>query len=44
MKKILKRIADWFMFVFLHSGPIADEAVENEVVDYSGQGRDKYRH
>ena len=41
-KKFLKRVADWFMFVFTCKGPIADEAVDDDVVDYSGQGRDKY--
>lgn len=42
MKKFLKRVADWFLFVLTSKGPIADEAVDNEIVDYSGQGRDKY--
>lgn len=42
MKKFLKRVADWFVFLLTGKGPIADEAVDNDIVDYSGQGRDKY--
>ena len=42
MKKFLKRVADWLMFLLTGKGPIADEVVDNDIVDYSGQGRDKY--
>lgn len=42
VKKFLKRVADWFVFVFTGKGHVADEAVDNDIVDYSGQGRDKY--
>lgn len=42
MKKFLKQVADWFVFLFTGKGSIADEAVDNDIVDYSGQGRDKY--
>ena len=42
MKKFLKRVADWFVFLLTGKGPITDEAVDNDIVDYSGQGRDKY--
>ena len=41
-KSIFKRVADWFLFLLTGKGPIADEAVDNGIVDYSGQGRDKY--
>lgn len=42
MKKFLKRVADWFVLLITGKGSIADEAVDNDIVDYSGQGRDKY--
>ena len=42
MKKFLKRVADWFVFLLTGKGPIGDEAVNDDIVDYSGQGRDKY--
>lgn len=42
MKKFLKRVAYWFMFLLTGKGPIADEAVDEGLIDYSGQGRDKY--
>ena len=35
MKKFLKRVADWFVFLLTGKGPIADEAVDNDIVDYS---------
>lgn len=38
----LRRILDWIFFIFTMRGPIADEAVDEGIVDYSGQGRDKY--
>lgn len=41
-KNIIGRVADWFLFLLTGKGPIADEAVDNGIVDYSGQGRDKY--
>ena len=40
--KLIKRILDWFMFIFTGKGPIADEAIERGLIDYSGQGHDKY--
>ena len=42
MKKFLKRVADQFVFLFTGKSPIADEVVDNDIVDYPGQGRDKY--
>lgn len=41
-KARLKRILDWIFFIFTMRGPIADEAVDEGIVDYSGQGRDRY--
>lgn len=43
-KSIFKRVADWFVLLLTGKGPITDEAVNNDIVDYSGQGRDKYGH
>lgn len=40
--KLIKRILNWFMFILTGKGPIADEAIEEGLVDYSGQGLDKY--
>jgi hypothetical protein len=43
-KSIFKRVADWFVLLLTGKGPITNEAVDNDIVDYSGQGRDKYGH
>ena len=40
--KLIKRILDWFTFILTGKGPIADEAIERGLIDYSGQGHDKY--
>lgn len=42
MKKVLKNILDWIMFLLTGKGEIANEAIEAGLIDYSGQGRDKY--
>lgn len=42
MKKALGRILDWIVFIFTGSGEIAREAVDAEICDFSGQGRDRY--
>ena len=34
--------ADWLMFLLTGKGSIANEAVDNDIVNYSGQGRNKY--
>lgn len=41
MKKILKSILNWLAFLFTGKGEIANEAINDGLVDYSGQGRDK---
>jgi hypothetical protein len=38
--KILKNILNWFVFLFTGNGEIADEAVNNGLIDYSGQGKE----
>ena len=40
--KTLKKILNWILFVLTGKGPIADEAVDNEICDFSGQGRDNH--
>ena len=40
--KFFKRVGAWIVFIFTGKGPIADEAVDEDLVDLSGQGRDKY--
>ena len=44
IKYILKRIGDWLMFLLTGKGEIAKEAVDADICDFSGQGRDKYGH
>lgn len=42
MKRTLKKVLDIILFILTGKGPIADEAVNEGLIDYSGQGRDKY--
>ena len=42
MKRILKKILDIILFIVTGKGSIADEAVDNEICDFSGQGRDNH--
>lgn len=42
MKNVLKRMLDWFVFLLTGKGEIANEAIDEGLIDYSGQGRDKY--
>ncbi len=42
MKKFFKTLLDWCVFLLTGKGRIADEAVDEGLIDYSGQGRDKY--
>lgn len=42
MKKMLKNIFNWFVFLITGSGPIARESVDEGLCDFSGQGRDRY--
>ena len=42
MKKVLKRVFDWIVFILTGKGEIANEAIDEGLIDYSGQGRDKY--
>lgn len=40
MKRTLKNIWAGILLIFLHSGPIADDAVNSGICDFNGQGRD----
>jgi hypothetical protein len=40
--KILKNILNWFVFLLTGKGEVGDWAVSENLVDYSGQGRDRY--
>ena len=42
MKKIIKKVLDWIIFIMTGKGDLANEMIEAGVLDYSGQGRDKY--
>ena len=42
MKKVLKSILNWAMFILTGKGEIAEEFVNAGIIDYSGQGRDRY--
>lgn len=41
MKSLLKRIAEWIIFLLTGSGHIAEDAERAGICDLSGQGRDK---
>lgn len=40
--KILKNILNWFVFLLTGKGEIANEAVNEGLIDCSGQGRNKF--
>lgn len=42
MKKIVERIIDWIVFILTGKGEIANEAIDEDLIDYSGQGRNKH--
>lgn len=42
MKNVLKRMLDWFVFLLTGKGEIANESIDEGLIDYSGQGRDEY--
>lgn len=37
--KTLKNILNWLVFLFTGKGEIADEAVKENLIDFSGQGK-----
>lgn len=42
MKKAFRNIINWLVFLLTGKGEIAAEAVDNGLIDHSGQGRDNY--
>jgi hypothetical protein len=44
MKKVLKAIWNEFVFLMTGKGKAANELIEADAIDYSGQGRDEYGH
>ena len=42
MKKILKAIINIFVLILTGKGRLADEAVDDGICDFSGQGRDRH--
>ena len=38
----MKKFIHWLILLLTGKGPLADKAVDDDLVDYSGQGRDKY--
>ena len=42
MKKFIKKFLDCIVFIMTGKGDLANEMVDAGVLDYSGQGRDKY--
>lgn len=43
MKRLIKRIAAWFVFIFTCRGSIAAEAERAGICDFSGQGKEHMR-
>ena len=40
--KILKNILNWFVFLLTGKGELANEMIEQDLISYEGQGRNKY--
>lgn len=40
--KILKNILNWFMLLVGAKSELTDNAVDKDICDFSGQGRDAY--
>ena len=40
--KILKNVLNWFVFLLTGKGELANEMVDEGLIDYSGQGRNEY--
>lgn len=40
--KLLKKIFSEIQFLLTGKGKVADELIEKSLIDYSGQGRDKF--
>ena len=44
MKNIFKSILNGIIFILTGKGEIAEESINDGIIDYSGQGRDEYGH
>lgn len=42
MKNVVKTFWNWLVFLLTGKGEITDNAVEDGLINHSGQGRDKY--
>lgn len=42
MKNVVKTFWNWLVFLFTGKGEIADNAVDDGLINHGGQGRDKY--
>lgn len=40
--KLMQKIANLFVFMLTGKGKIAERAVDEGLIDYSGQGKNKY--
>ena len=40
--KIFKAIGNWFVFMLTGKGEMANELIDEGLIDYSGQGKDRY--
>jgi hypothetical protein len=40
--KILKNILNWFVLSLKGKGELAEEMIEQDLISYEGQGRNKY--
>ena len=40
--KTLKNILNWFVFLLTGKGEVSNEAVNDGLIDHSGQGRNEY--
>lgn len=40
--KTIKKILNWIMLILTGKGPIADKAADDDICNFSGQGRDKH--
>lgn len=38
----MKKVIDFIVFLFTGKGEYAKEAIDNGLISYEGQGRDKY--
>ena len=42
IKRVISKFMEIMLFVFMCSGPIAEQGVDDGCLDFSGQGRNTY--